>query len=122
MADANDLVRVIKQASGDACEAGCPVWIMAGTVTSARPLTVKIEQRFSIGSTELIVPEYLTDHTVELSVTGVTQAAGEPERPHTYGGTQTVKLRNGLKTGDHVILLRQQGGQKFLVLDRVVKQ
>lgn len=34
---------------------------------------------------------------------------------------EEVVIRKGLQTGDTVVLLRYQGGQTYLVLDRLVK-
>lgn len=120
MPDANDFVRAIKQAAKDANDAGYPANVMTGTVTALSPITVMVEQRFSIGKAQLIVPEHLTDYEVSLSLKGQTDGAGEPEHQHGYGEKQTAVIHNGLKQGDHVVLLRQQGGQKYLILDRVV--
>ena len=39
--------------------------------------------------------------------------------PHDFSGILRVTLYNGLRVNDEVILLRVQGGQKFLILDRV---
>ena len=43
------------------------------------------------------------------------------EHTHNYVGKKKFVVHNGLKQGEKVILLRFQGGQKFLVLDRVVE-
>lgn len=120
MANANDFVRAIKKASVDANEAGDPVNVMSGTVTSTRPITVKVEQRFEIGREQLIIPEYLTDHKIGVTLDGETEKAGTPEHRHKYGEKQIMTAYNGLKIGDRVILIRQQGGQKFLIIDRAV--
>lgn len=121
MADANDLVRVIKKAAEDANQAGYPVNVMTGTVTGVSPLTVTVEQRFTLSSAFLIVPEHLTDHKVNMSFAGQTDEAGDPAHRHGYGGQLTMTVHNGLKSGDSVVLIRQQGGQKYLIVDRVVK-
>ena len=78
---------------------------MSGTVIAAAPLKIKVEQRFDIASAQLIVSEHLTDHIVDIEVDGV---------------KKEMKIYSGLKTGQQVVLIRQQGGQKFLVADRVV--
>lgn len=51
----------------------------------------------------LIVPERLTDHTITVIVDDV---------------EKDVTVKNNLKTGEHVILLQDLGGQTFYVLDR----
>lgn len=105
MHDAKDLVRAVQQVSNGANEAGYPADMMSGTVIAASPLKIKVEQRFDISSAQLIVPEHLTDRTVDIEIDGV---------------KKEMKIYSGLKTGQQVALIRQQGGQKFLVTDRVV--
>lgn len=39
---------------------------------------------------------------------------------HSYSGRKSFIVHNGLSVGDEVVLLKQKGGQKYLVLDRVV--
>lgn len=105
MHDANDFVRAIQQVSNGVNEAGYPADVMSGTVIAAAPLKIKVEQRFDIASAQLIIPEHLTDCTVDIELDGV---------------KKEMKIYSGLKTGQQVVLIRQQGGQKFLVVDRVV--
>lgn len=38
---------------------------------------------------------------------------------HSIIGTKTITIHNALKENDKVILLQQQGGQKFIVLDKI---
>ncbi len=38
---------------------------------------------------------------------------------HKYNGLKTYTVHNCLVVGDEVVLLRMQGGQKYIVLDRV---
>lgn len=105
MHDAKDLVRAVQQVSNGANSANYPADMMSGTVIAASPLKIKVEQRFDISSAQLIVPEHLTDHTVDVELDGI---------------KKRMKIYSGLKTGQQVALIRQQGGQKFLVTDRVV--
>ena len=39
---------------------------------------------------------------------------------HKYSGRKTFVVHNGLRVGENVVLMKQKGGQKYLVLDRVV--
>ena len=41
-----------------------------------------------------------------------------PSHVHAMGKIQ-VTVHNGLVVGDEVILIRQQGGQKYIVVDRI---
>lgn len=38
---------------------------------------------------------------------------------HNISGRKSITIHNGLANGDKVILIQQQGGQKFIVLDKV---
>ena len=71
MHDANDFVRAIQQVSNGVNEAGYPADVMSGTVIAAAPLKIKVEQRFDIASAQLIIPEHLTDRTVDIELDGV---------------------------------------------------
>lgn len=94
-------IQLIKQAAKDAVDASNPVGIFYGTITSTAPLQVEVDQRFT-----------LTEEFLEL-----TKATKELKVPVDGGGYYT--LRRKLEQGDRVILLRVQGGAKYIVLDRV---
>lgn len=79
-----------------------PVAVMQGIVVSIHPLEVNVEQRLSLKEVFLVVPERLTEYKVTLS-----------------SGEELI-IREGLGVGDKVLLMRVQGGQQFIVLDRVV--
>lgn len=38
---------------------------------------------------------------------------------HEYKGTKEFIINNALQTGEKVVLIREQGGQKYLVIDRI---
>lgn len=95
------LVDLIKQASLGAVEAANPVAVLFGTVTKTNPLEVNVDQRFTLTNEFLIVPEQLTEYRVTIN-------------------GQNVIIRRGLNVGDKVLLLRMQGGYRYVILDRVV--
>jgi hypothetical protein len=110
-----ELANLIKQAGAGATEAGKPVNILFGSVTHINPLEVTVDQRFALDEDFLIVPESLTEYKIDVSHT------------HSYsGGTtgpalaQELLIRRGLEVGDSLLLLRMQGGQQYIILDRVV--
>lgn len=39
---------------------------------------------------------------------------------HSIDGRKPITIHNGLEVGDEVLLLRMQGGQKYIVIDKVV--
>ena len=40
---------------------------------------------------------------------------------HKFKGTKEITIKNALVVGDEVIMIRMQGGQKYIVMDKVVK-
>ncbi|MBB6633565.1 DUF2577 domain-containing protein [Cohnella thailandensis] len=92
------LLQVIKQAGAGAVGASQPVAILTGTVVKIDPLEVTVDQRFTLMADFLIVPESLTEYKIE-----------------------ELLIRKRLETGDKLILLRVQGGNQYLILDRAVE-
>lgn len=126
MANSNNPIDLVKRAALEAVEAGKPINIVFGTVLSASPLQINIEQKLTLGAKQLILSRNVTDYTVMMTVDHKTEdkAGGSNESAfaihnHDYKGTKAFLAHNALKIGEKVILLRLQGGQKFLVLDRL---
>lgn len=105
----------IKRLGAGAVEAGNPVAVMFGKVTKTNPLEINVDQRFTLDEDFLIVPEQLTRYEVDLKHKHTTSSEDTGEAL-----TEKVVIREGLKSGDNVLLLRVQGGQKYVVLDKVV--
>ena len=112
----------------DAFEASKPVAVMFGTVISASPLKINVEQKMTLDKAQLILARNVTDFKTQMTI-GNTQTyywTGTEENPipvdvghkHAIGKT-TVTVHNGLVVGDEVLLIRMQGGQKFIVWDRI---
>jgi len=111
--DVMGLLDTIKRAGVDAVGASGPMVIQFGVVKNADPLEIIVDQRLHLTREFLIVPESLTAYDVDL------------RHSHSYTGGTTgdalndpITIRRGLETGDKLILLRMQGGQKYLILDR----
>ena len=116
----------IKQLSQAVTEQGKPTDIRYGTVVSASPLKVQISAELTLPQSVLVVPQSLTDYTVSVSVnwntTSESGGAGESafaSHNHGINGTKSITIHNGLKVGDKVLLLRQQGGQSYIILDKI---
>lgn len=149
MADAAEFVKIIKKAAAEAVSAEKPVYICFGKVTEVSPLKILVEQKMTLGAAQLILSQHLTDYECEMTVDDCTEdhaethshklnlsldgdddikdsielkgTIGEAEltHRHKFSGRKSFIVHNGLAVGDEVILLRQQGGQKFLVWDRI---
>lgn len=110
MPDAVELTKTIKKAAIQAVQAEKPVDICFGKVTSKEPLKILVDQKMILGRAQLVLTRNVTDFSVETTADGLTD--GENEK------IKKVTAHNGLVVGDEVILIRQQGGQKYIVVDR----
>ena len=126
LADANELVETLKRAAVEAMQATKPVNVYFGEVVSAAPLKINVEQKMELGGAQLILTRNVTTHETEVTVDWSTnsKSGGSGDAAfasHTHGitGKKKITVHNGLAVGDEVILIRQQEGQKFIVIDRI---
>lgn len=132
--DINELVRAVKQAAVEAVRADSPMMMCHGTVTSVGPLKIMVDQKKTLEEPQLILTDNVRDfnvvlstiegegrsqgpHYTELESGGSGYALFESHR-HKYQGRKKWRVHNALKMGEKVILLRCDGGQKYIVLDR----
>lgn len=126
------MIGIIKQAGVDAMVATNPTCLIVGEVLSITEnikqiandnityhissdipeLTIKIDQKLTLTREFLIISENVTSYKADL------------KHYHTCDKNTDEKLgllsiRTGLKEGDKVILMRVQGGQEYVVLDKV---
>lgn len=127
MLDVTDLLNAIKKAALDAVNASQPSDFYFGKVTSINPLKILVEQKMTLGSAQLVLTRNVTNFKIKVSVDWLsdTKSGGEGEgsfasHSHAILGTKEMTIHNALQVGDEVILMKQKGGQKYLVLDRVV--
>ncbi len=122
-----DLLSLIKQAGAEAMEASKPVKIMFGEVKSVNPLMIMVEQKLPLTEDFLILTYAVKDHWRDMTVDHLTENASGgsgdsayASHNHAYKGRKKFLIHNDLVVGEHVLLLSMQGGQKFIVVDRVV--
>ena len=122
----NELLQVIKSVARDQYDASKPSDVTFGTVISVSPLEINIDQRMTLPAEFFILTKAVLDHYVDITVSHVTEdragGGGYAEfaiHNHDYKGRKKILVHNGLKTGEKVILVQAQGGQKYVVLDRV---
>lgn len=107
MPEAIELVKIIKKAAIDAVESTKPVQIFFGTVENTNPIRINVEQKMVLGEKQLILTRNVTDYE-----TGIQEGK--------EGDIKKYIVFNGLQPGDKVLLVRQQGGQKYIVWDKVI--
>jgi len=77
--------------------------LVFGVVTSTSPLRIKVDSRFEIGSTHILLSRMVKNLTVSITIDGKTGSA---------------TIFRALQAGDKVRMLRLQKGQIYYVLER----
>ena len=103
-----------------------PSGVYFGEIQNISPLQIALEQKIVLDESQLVLTSLVQDFAVQMTVNHQTEAksGGSGEEAfashlHAYQGEKEFFVHLGLKVGEKVILLRTQGGQKFIVLDRV---
>ncbi len=114
----NDFKTLIQEIANEGVARKNPVNVVYGKVSSANPLEIWLSQAITLDKEHLVLSRNVTDYEREEEVTWVTESSSS--HTHQVKGVKKVKVMNSLKVGEVVSLIQLQGGQKFLVLDRVV--
>lgn len=101
----NNFITLIKKHALAAVASTNPLEIRYGTVVSASPLKINIDQKMTLEQAHLELTRNVTDYEVQVSINN--------------GIKQSHKVYNALKQGEKVIMLRMQGGKRYIVWDRV---
>lgn len=122
-----------------------PTDVMFGQVIATNPLEIMIDQKNVIPEDFLVLTNMVKDHSVDMTISMQTvedNYLDEKAMTHTHGngnlgspttgtddfdtthkhdikGKKKIVLHYGLQVGEYVIIIRQQGGQRYIVLDRV---
>ena len=113
-----------------------PTELIYGEVTSDNPLKIKVDNRFELDETFLILSQNVRETWIKIPeqddfkhfhIVPVwkTDEGGAPPHRHTISPWKTeealpkIKLWRGLKTGDKVLMFRVKQGGQYLVLERV---
>lgn len=113
-----------------------------GTVISADPLQIKIDDKRILTERNLYLTNAVKDHSVDITVSWSTVKDEYLKATHTHGngndgnptsstsdfdtkhhhdikGRKKITVHNGLTVGETVLLLRKQGGGRYIVIDRI---
>ena len=113
-----------------------PAEITFGEVTSISPLKIKVENRFEIDETFLLLSAFVREKWINVPEDAnfkhthpipewQTDPAGPGPHTHTISAWVTemdfpkIKLWRGLKVGDQVRMIRLKNGQLYYVIERV---
>lgn len=117
----------IKELALRAIRAGKPVEVMQGEVTAIAPLQITVEQKMVLDESFLVLTEAVKDHEHEITVidwrtenaSGGSGDAAYAAHAHPITGRKKIIIHNALQVGEKVLLLAMEGGQSFIVVDRV---
>ena len=113
-----------------------PTECVYGEVTSDKPLKIKVDNKFELDETFLILGQNVRETWIKIPENDKfkhkhvipawqTDPGGSGPHTHTISTWNTeealpdIKLWRGLKTGDKVLMLRVKQGQLYYVLERV---
>lgn len=120
------LAEVMKELAGQAETAARPSDYILGVVESSNPLSIRVSQKDLITAEYLITTDAVRDYDVDIEVNHVTEnragGGGYAEyasHNHDYKGRKKIRVYNGLKRGEIVVMIRQRGGQQYLVVSRI---
>lgn len=99
----SDLGKAIKRMAVNANNSENPIDLRVGTVESIKPLKVRLNQKVILTETFIKLSRNVKDYDTSMTINGK---------------TETVKIHNGLKVGENVLMIRYQKGQKYLILER----
>lgn len=114
----NDIANLIKRAAVEAMNEAKPTALVFGSVVSIEPLKINVEQKLTLTAAQLILTNNVRDYDLYMTVNHSTEGASG--HSHGYAGKKKFTIHNGLTIGDEVMLLQVQGGQKYIVLEKVV--
>lgn len=129
MPDMTDFLKQIQEVVKNTNEAGQPADYVFGTVTKASPLQIQVSQKIVLTDAQLALTRNVTDYEVNVSITGwktQTKSGGSGYAEfasHNHDieiSKSKMTIHNALKVGDKVVMMKQKGGQQYLVIDRVV--
>ena len=126
----NRLLNAIREISVSSAEAMKPADIFFGVVESASPLVIGIDQKLKLTGEVLILTGAVSNHSVRAELPYGYRDAFISDFDGTSGSCrirmdlsdEDITFKTNLEKGEKVILLRALGGQKYIVLDRVVSE
>jgi|GEM_PF-851266 len=99
MADFGALVNIIRRIVRETTEAHKPSGLYFGKVTSVAPIEITIDPKHILTEEFIVLGRYITEYSTNFTIAGETWC--------------------GLRPNDELMLIREQGGQRYAVVDWV---
>lgn len=108
--------------------------VYIGEVVNINPLEIRLNAQNILPKKYLILTNAVKDHEVDITVSWTTvdnthkhgngnggSPTDDATHNHTVKGKKKIMVHNGLTKDEKVLLLRVQGGQNYVVFDRISK-
>lgn len=122
----NQLMNALQKLVYTTYQAGKPADYILGVVETVNPLVIRLDAKETITEEFLVLTDAVRDYDVDITVNHTTEnAAGGSgyaeyaSHNHGYKGRKRITVHNGLTPGESVVMLRQLGGQEYLVISRI---
>jgi len=99
MPDFNSLLGLIRKVACDSVESQKPSGLYFGKVTSVSPIKITIDPKHVLTEEFIMLGRYITEYSIGLTIEG--------------------EMWRGLRQNDELMLIREQGGQRYAVIDWV---
>ena len=115
------MIETIKKAIEQGINNAALVGLLEGEVVSSSPLKVKLKKnaKLVIPKELLVVPESLTNRTINCSVSASYVSTSTEDFSNVSSNSVNITINNALKIGDKVMLISFEGKQKYFILDRI---
>ena len=128
MRNMEDIMKVFSTTAKNAVMATKPTTIVYGKVINVDPLEIWIDQTLTIKDPNIKLTRAVMDFKVEMTVDHLTEnragGSGDAEfasHNHAYVGRKEFLVHNALVMDDEVIMIQVQGGQDYIVIDKVAR-
>ncbi len=112
-----EIVEIIQDIAIKTIAGRKPLEVRIGYVKSDKPLIIELMGKFCISESSLILSDNVKDKYVDVEIDFTTEMASSHR--HSVSGIKTVCIKNSLKVGDRVLMLRTQGGEKHIVVNKI---
>ena len=99
MADFVELQKYIRKVAEQTVQSHKPSGCYFGTVVSVDPITIQIDPKHILTEEFIVLGRYITEYSTDFTIKGETW--------------------HGLRPNDELFLMREQGGQRYVVVDWV---
>lgn len=107
----------IAQITKDVINRSKPTTFFIATVESTSPLKIKRDEKFILKEENILLTDAVKDVEKEVEIEWETENSST--HSHKINGKKKIVIKNGLKKGDTVLVLQNNGGQEFVILERV---